>query len=890
MGRGREIAIFARLLEEGLASSLRLLSVSGQPGMGRRRLIQEALRRGPDAEWVHLAPGGVEPDLERWVRTELPDLLATYPDAPYPGWALRTLAAWQPELRSWAPGSSAADRPNPDDRPTVFGAAVGALLVALTGQTSVLVDVGVWPIVGEREEMMSAMSRSLARPGVLVLGASHQGFLTDTDDVRLVPLEALRHADVAELVTKWSSGRPNEPIARWLTRITRGEPFALHETVRWLEESGHVRVDEERGEVEFLAPPHELPLPLNLGAVLDGRYQRLDRETKRLLHLLTEVDGELEMEELRDRFHAEAPIFDASLSVLRRRGYLLRRTFRRPLALSSTVWRDYVALAISRFHRFAHRPRRAPKPAPRPVPSPLGRLVTQLDARLKGDAAMPFDIDTVRGEIAVSWRRARRRPGTGWASARARIALLASCPRLGGGRDAQTLRWVNAGLRDLDPHRQTGLRRSLLQVRARSLTALGRPLDASAVRLAALNEATEAGHLLAAARLRAAWAEGLRRLGDLDGALTASREAADALDHMGLRQQADCAGFTRIQALLDARRLEDAGDELALRFPHGSPLADELAHRGLVLEAEPPLPGGGGDGVPPGGWRWGLDTDTVWMDTRTELTRAGRAVLENEPWELAQVVAALEPRLVAAGQRTALADLAEIQVWAALEGPETTLTERVRVAVERARGLGVPDRCRFLAASMESTPIQELPEATALLGPLLMHPVEVAARSRLHAVRLHLLGRPRIVFADREWPLGLWPEWYRELLAAVIAGDLLDRPLTREGAQALLHDTLDTPDDTLIGLVDRANELTRGRHAFVGGIRLETDRLAMDWAGIWCDVRVALETRGDATTETYRPGATDAWSVAMREALAAHRTADPAPGKAGDGVVVSFPR
>ncbi len=45
-GRRREIGILTHLIDEGLWGRHRLVCVEAEPGMGRRRLIAEALHRG----------------------------------------------------------------------------------------------------------------------------------------------------------------------------------------------------------------------------------------------------------------------------------------------------------------------------------------------------------------------------------------------------------------------------------------------------------------------------------------------------------------------------------------------------------------------------------------------------------------------------------------------------------------------------------------------------------------------------------------------------------------------------------------------------------------------------------------------------------------------------
>src|SRR5215510_5232588 len=137
VGRSREIGILTHLLTQGLEGRLGLVRVAGATGSGRRRLIAEALNRGPDVEWVHLAPGGVEPDLVRWMRTELIDLLDTYPDAPIPSWALNVIEPFAPRVaaRSVIP-ALARERIPARDAPAILGRAIGAVLTALTGRTS----------------------------------------------------------------------------------------------------------------------------------------------------------------------------------------------------------------------------------------------------------------------------------------------------------------------------------------------------------------------------------------------------------------------------------------------------------------------------------------------------------------------------------------------------------------------------------------------------------------------------------------------------------------------------------------------------------------------------------------------------------------------------------
>ena len=145
-GRTREQGLLTQLITDGLESTLALIRVAGPHGMGRRRLIEETARRLPLAEWIDLAPGGVEADFRTWAVGELQDLLESYPDAPVPSWALHALGRLAPGLIDRAPVPSPTPEPLPEDEEAeVMGAAVGAVALALTSHVPVVVYAGLHP-------------------------------------------------------------------------------------------------------------------------------------------------------------------------------------------------------------------------------------------------------------------------------------------------------------------------------------------------------------------------------------------------------------------------------------------------------------------------------------------------------------------------------------------------------------------------------------------------------------------------------------------------------------------------------------------------------------------------------------------------------------------------
>ncbi len=612
-GRRREIGILTHLIHEGLAGSLCLVRVAGEPGVGRRRLIAEALHHGPDAEWIHLAPGGVEADLRTWIRTELGDLLETYPEAPFPSWAIHTLSAWAPRLRSWAPVPALSrERLSQGMEPEIVGAAVGAVLLALTGQTLVIVDAGLWPARGTpARRVLESLCRSLKPPGAVVLAAAGPPGLELVDEsrTRTLALDPLTPDEVRELAAGFSAGTDPTPFAGWLQRITGGRPFFIHETLRWLEEMGHLRVDEDRETISLLDPLERLPLPFNLHAVMDARYRRLQPGAARLLHLLTQNDGRLEIEALRRGFNGEDEEFEEALTALRRREFLLRSTFRHPPATASPHWREVIEDAVRHLPRQRHVIRPSIRLARPGAAAPAAQCLRRL-AGVRRDLLRAVPEHDPHRELAAAARLVHGRRGPLWDAVRGRLCVLAAAQRRREGRPDRALLWIHQGQARLDPDLQPGLRRALARMEAEEAEAAGRAQHAQSLRESAWTEALDAGHLVNASVLKAAVAEGRRRLGGVLEAHRLAAEAEEELAALGMAGSADLAAYTRLRALVDARRLEDAERELQAARARDRAGLEEIVERLEALRQVPPIP------IPetldpraphPGGWGWGLD-------------------------------------------------------------------------------------------------------------------------------------------------------------------------------------------------------------------------------------------------------------------------------------------
>lgn len=834
-GRRREIGILAHLLDEGLAGTLSLIRVSGETGIGRRRLIAEALKHGPDAEWIHLAPGGVEQDLPRWIRTELFDLLDSYPETPEPSWALHALSPWARELRRRAAVPALSrERIPADTGPEIVGSAVGALLNALTGRTLIVVDAGLWPRPrSSGDRMLRALAAALRGPGAVMLAACPSQEAWDPEGVRTVKLEPLRLEDIEELCTAWTGDADTHRLAAFLARITGGHPFFLHETIRWLEELGHVRVEEDAKRVDFLDPIGRLPIPLFLRTVMDSRYHRLSPSAAHLLRLLSRFDGKCEPETLRDLSGFSDDAFDDALAALRRRGFLLRRTSRHPLALASPLWRKVV--------------REAPVPVPRRArpPSPCGGDRTSPRPVLAASVAELNAIRTAKiGPETTAWSRglariyrlSRFRPGPAWAGVRGRLAVLAARGRLEEGRMASARRWIRWGRTQLAPARHPAMRRELWRLRAVIAEREGQHGDAEAAREAARAEALDAGHLRSAARLLAVVSEQNRRQGRLEPAHADAARAARDLAAMGLTAWAERAGYTAVAARIDARKLEAARRDRET-LPLSEAARKEIQERLIHLTQDPPV---SLSPVPPlEGWGWGLDESTGWCRAQRDLSALGSRWNRNGASDMEAGLGTLDSELAGRGYGVARADLAEIALVLAPPGVSPREVERrMEIAVARNRELGCPERNRFLARTLRTVHGAH-PAFPRLLSRDLLE--SVPAKADPPAVRWHLLGRPRVATPSREWPMALWPEWWLALWTEVLAVTLSGDRLSCEEAERLVRNAGDAPSGDLDAVLHEGNQkLQNGGHG-MGGIERHGTAIHMGWGRLWCDVREILD-------------------------------------------------
>lgn len=358
VGRERELRMLETALGSAASGRGRLVLVTGEAGMGKSALAEEATHRARERGYVAYWGSCWEeldtPPYWPWIQV-LRRMLAALPSDELETWPPQLLLA----INHVAPDLSLLDSPQaPLDRFTLFDAlwsiakrATGEdpLLIVLddlhaADETSLLLLGFVSKqLMAERAVIVGTYDERVARrhPGLRRALVEMHGY---ADPVVLSPLdEASVHA-VHEEVTGQS---PSEPIAAAIQRMSEGNPFFIHEAVRALITKGDLnrpdysvgfRVprgsrDVVRSRLSLL--PDEATELLGVASVL-GRSFDL-----KLLCEVTELDHDQVLEFLEEPLEVE---------VIEESSALGRYSFAHIL-LRETLYEDLTAAKRMRLHR-----------------------------------------------------------------------------------------------------------------------------------------------------------------------------------------------------------------------------------------------------------------------------------------------------------------------------------------------------------------------------------------------------------------------------------------------------------------------------------------------------------------------------------------------------------
>ena len=296
--RVHELAELTAGIDGALASEGRLLTVSGEPGVGKSRLARQAAayaeKRGVRALWGRCWEHGGAPPYWPWVQA-LRRLIADADPATLSGWLANDaaeIAQIAPELRERLgglpePPSAALAQPE-KARFRLFNSVASFVRRAAETEPLLIILDDLHAADPTSIMMLVAVSRQIRTMRATIIGTYREievkllpelaALITEAEREGLVlPLRGLGEADIREFVERTWGVRAASPLVDLLRDTTEGNPFFLHEVLRQMAadgqlaggaSNGSVRLNIPRGVSEFIKRLTQ-PLPDEAREMLD---------------------------------------------------------------------------------------------------------------------------------------------------------------------------------------------------------------------------------------------------------------------------------------------------------------------------------------------------------------------------------------------------------------------------------------------------------------------------------------------------------------------------------------------------------------------------------------------------------------------------------------------
>ena len=305
--RVHELAELTAGIDGALASEGRLLTVSGEPGVGKSRLARQAAayaeKRGVRALWGRCWEHGGAPPYWPWVQA-LRRLIADADPATLSGWLANDaaeIAQIAPELRERLgglpePPSAALAQPE-KARFRLFDSVASFVRRAAETEPLLIILDDLHAADPTSIMMLVAVSRQIRTMRATIIGTYREievkllpelaALITEAEREGLVlPLRGLGEADIREFVERTWGVRAASPLVDLLRDTTEGNPFFLHEVLRQMAadgqlaggaSNGSVRLNIPRGVSEFIKRltqplPDEAREMLDVGSVLGREF------------------------------------------------------------------------------------------------------------------------------------------------------------------------------------------------------------------------------------------------------------------------------------------------------------------------------------------------------------------------------------------------------------------------------------------------------------------------------------------------------------------------------------------------------------------------------------------------------------------------------------------
>ncbi|HEV8628016.1 MAG TPA: AAA family ATPase [Acidimicrobiia bacterium] len=310
VGRDTELARLVARVAEGATGHGGLVLVSGEPGMGKSRMVEEVAERARGQGMTVLSGRAFESD---WAPPYalFAEALAEQIDEADPqalledlGPSAAPLAQLLPGIRHILPGVPEPAAVQPDEERFRLIDAAAQFLVARSRRTSVLLilDDLHWADRGS-VAMLRHVARTATRHRLLIVGTYREAELeqshplseafgalrreTELEDVRLRGLDAKA---TAALLSALGGHEMSEAASEEWRVATDGNPLFLRELLRYFVEEGKVSRD-AAGRWTTDRPIKELGIPPSVRDVLVSRLARLSEPARKLIGVGCAFEG-----------------------------------------------------------------------------------------------------------------------------------------------------------------------------------------------------------------------------------------------------------------------------------------------------------------------------------------------------------------------------------------------------------------------------------------------------------------------------------------------------------------------------------------------------------------------------------------------------------------------
>ena len=310
VGRDRELALLEDALAAALAGAGQLMVVTGEPGLGKSRLLHE-FQVNALAGRARLLVGRCQANGGNTAYLPFVEVLRTcfgLDETMSPRHAAarveRRAQAITAELRQFVPlylhllGVESAEHPVPrhlhgDQLRTAIQEAIVALLTLTARVEPVLLLLEDWHWVDDASRAVLEQLMEVASEEPLLAIVTSRTALTwqSTTGFQLIMLEPLGARASRAMLSSIAGGSEfPEPIADVLHARAGGNPFFLEEICHALLEDGTLRV--ENGKVVLTGPIDSLLLPDTVQAIIHTRLERLERDSRELVRVASVIGRE----------------------------------------------------------------------------------------------------------------------------------------------------------------------------------------------------------------------------------------------------------------------------------------------------------------------------------------------------------------------------------------------------------------------------------------------------------------------------------------------------------------------------------------------------------------------------------------------------------------------